>query len=167
MMKKLFLVRHAKSSWKDVSLADFDRPLNKRGKRDAPFMGALMAELNQIPDLIISSPANRAITTAREFASKLDYPIEKISEHEIIYHGDTSDIIKLIRNINDKYDNLFLFGHNPDLTSLNNFLSNQYIDNIPTAAIAAIEFDVTSWQDVKTESGRHLFFEYPKKYFKK
>ncbi len=166
-MKKLYLVRHAKSSWKDVSLSDFDRPLNKRGKRDAPFMGKMMAELDQIPDLIISSPANRAISTAKEFASKLNYPMHKIFENEKIYFGDTTDIINLIKEIDDNFTKVFLFGHNPDLTSLHNFLSDKYLDNIPTAAVAAIEFNINSWKEVKTNSGQHLFFEYPKKYFNK
>ncbi len=166
-MKTLFLARHAKSSWDHPELSDFDRPLNKRGKRDAPFMGSLMDELGHNPDLIISSPANRAITTAKHFAEKLNYPVDKILPSKIIYDGDSTDLIDLINQIDDKHQKVFLFGHNPTITSLHNFLCDQYLNNIPTAAVAAIQFDVAAWKEVYTNKGRHLFFEYPKKYFKK
>lgn len=162
-MKKIFLVRHAKSYWGDQSLSDFDRPLNKRGKNDAPFMGKILKEISVQSDLIISSPAKRAKKTALAIAHKIDYPQNKILFNEELYEASTKDILKVLKEVDEVYRFVMLFGHNPGLTLLNNFISNSYIDNIPTCGVVALEFD-KNWMQLDENSCTQLFFEYPKLY---
>ena len=162
-MKTLYLVRHAKSDWSDQSLADFDRPLNKRGKKDAPFMGMVLKEKEVAPDIIISSPAKRAKKTALEIAETLNYPSKKIAFEEKLYDASSNDILRVVKNIDEKLLIAMIFGHNPGITLLNNFISNNYIDNIPTTGIVALSLDV-KWSEVDKFSCKQLFFEYPKLY---
>jgi len=162
-MKTLYLARHAKSYWKDQSIPDFDRPLNSRGKRDAPFMGEVLNDKKIMLDLIISSPAKRTKKTAIEIASKIGYPEKKIQFNEDLYEASSNTIIKLIKKIEEKYDSVMIFGHNPGLTMLNNHLSNHYIDNIPTCGIVALQLD-KKWSELDKNSCKFLFFEYPKLY---
>ena len=164
-MKTLYLIRHAKSYWGDHSLLDYNRPLNNRGKRDAPFMGNILYDKEVVPDLIISSPAKRAKRTAMEIADKLGYSQKKILFDENLYEASSQDILEIIRNINDEYNSIMIFGHNPGLTMLNNSVSNFYIDNIPTCGVVAMQHS-DKWMDIKSNSCKHLFFEYPKLYFK-
>ena len=166
-MKRLYLARHAKSSWDYPELSDFERPLNKRGKRDAPFMGKILKDLRIMPDIIVSSPALRAYFTARIIANRIEYPLDEIVTSETIYEADASELIELIQSVDDEYDSLMLFGHNPSLTETSNFLSDKSLNNIPTSAVVCIEFDVDNWEDVKTDGGKFIFFEYPKKYLGK
>lgn len=162
-MKTLYLARHAKSYWKDQSIPDIDRPLNGRGKRDAPFMGEVLNDKKIMLDLIISSPAKRTKKTAIEIASKIGYPEKKIQFNEDLYEASSNTIIKLIKKIEEKYDSVMIFGHNPGLTMLNNHLSNHYIDNIPTCGIVALQLD-KKWSELDKNSCKFLFFEYPKLY---
>lgn len=165
-MKTLYLARHAKSSWDYPELTDFERPLNKRGKRDAPFMGKILFDRKIKPDKIISSPALRAYNTARIIADRLEYPVENIETSETIYNAGAGDLIELIHDLDNNLNSVMLFGHNPALTSLSNYLCDKYLDNIPTCAIVGIQFDVNQWKDIKTDSGKFLFIEKPKDYFK-
>ncbi len=164
-MKKLYLVRHAKSSWKNENLKDLERPLNKRGKRDAPFMGELLAKKNVRPDAVYSSPAVRAFDTAQLITGKLELPDETIELMPEIYEAGMGELLEIIRELPDEKQNVMLVGHNPGMTSLCNYISDKYFENIPTAAIAEIQFDLETWKDVKMESGKLLSFEFPKKYF--
>jgi len=164
-MKTLYLVRHAKSYWGDQSLKDFDRPLNKRGQRDAPFIGNMLKEKKLEAELVISSPAKRAKKTAQEIAEKLGYPEKRILFNEELYEASLNDILELIKNIDEKYSVVMIFGHNPGLTLLNNNISNLYIDNIPTCGVVALSTD-SKWSDLKENSCEHMFFEFPKLYFK-
>jgi phosphohistidine phosphatase len=165
-MKKLYLTRHAKSSWKDQDLDDFDRPLNKRGRRDAPFIGQKLKEKNILPGLIISSPAKRAITTAKVLAKQMGYPKDAIVEDENIYEAGGGELLSIIQQVDDKYSSLMMVGHNPAFTSLHNYLADQYIDNIPTCSVAFIDLAVDNWKEVEPNTGTLIDFEYPKKYFK-
>jgi phosphohistidine phosphatase len=164
-MKTLILVRHAKSSWKDHDLKDFDRPLNERGKRDAPFMGALIKEKGILPDVLISSPAKRAITTAGLFAKKLSIAKNEIIENEKIYEASAGELIDIINAIDDTKSSAMIFGHNPGLTMVANYLSDKRIDNIPTCGMVVITFEENSWKSIQIGSGKLIEFEYPKKYF--
>jgi len=121
-MKTLFLVRHAKSSWDDTALPDKDRPLNDRGKRDAAKMGERLAKIDVKPDLILSSPARRALTTAEIVAKKLDYKLKNILVDDRLYAVDADDLLDVIRKLGDKSKRVMLFGHNPELTELANRL---------------------------------------------
>lgn len=162
-MKKLIIVRHAKSSWDFPELNDYDRPLNKRGKKNAPEMGKRLASRGILPDLIITSPAKRAAATAKRIAIEVGYGIKDIKKEPLFYHGSINDIIKVIRSINNKISTLMIFGHNPDWTSVANLLTGSDIYNIPTCGIAEIDFDVSAWTEVEKNKGTLVNFDYPKK----
>ena len=165
-MKRLYLIRHAKSSWNNSDLTDFERPLNQRGKRDAPFMGKRLKDHKVKADLIISSPAKRALKTAKIIAKEIDFPTEKILPNESIYEEGTLASLKLIRNIDDSYNNVMLFGHNPTITSLATYLTNYQIQNMPTCSIFCMEFNIDSWKEMSEGEGTFIFFDYPKKHQK-
>ncbi|MFT5619255.1 MAG: phosphohistidine phosphatase [Arenicella sp.] len=161
-MKTLYLFRHAKSCWEDASLDDFDRPLNKRGKRDAPMMAKRLLEKEILPDLILSSSAKRAGKTARKVAKGIGYPKKEIEYKRAIYDSDEEDLLQLINSISDTYESIMLFGHNPEFTGFANELTNEVIDNIPTSGVVCIEFDVENWAEIEMGKGKLLFFDYPK-----
>ncbi|MDX1707788.1 MAG: histidine phosphatase family protein [Desulfobacterales bacterium] len=163
-MKTLYLARHAKSSWKYPKLDDFERPLNKRGRKSAPLMGSVLAKLKVAPDLIISSPANRAAMTARVLASAIEYPLESIQYSEAIYEFSEIALIEVIQQIDDALESVMIFGHNPALTGLANYVADQSISNIPTCGVFCAELNVSSWADVSEQCGKMVFFEFPKKH---
>ena len=163
-MKTLYLVRHAKSSWKYPQLDDFERPLNKRGRKNAPFMGSILKELTVSPDLIVSSPANRAAMTARIIAAALDYPLEDICYSEAIYEFGEKALIDVVKEIKDEVNQAMVVGHNPAINGLANYIGDQPIGNIPTCGVFCIELDIASWSNIKAHCGKVKFFEYPKKH---
>ncbi len=165
-MKKIFFVRHAKSDWSYGELGDFERPLNKRGKRDAPFMANLLYEKKVMPDLIISSPALRAYFTARIFAQTLNYPLEKIECTERLYDSSAGTYLEIINNLEEEISTVIIFGHNLELTTTVNMLGDKTISNVPTTGIVEIDFDVPAWKEIKPGNGQTVSFEFPKKYFK-
>ena len=162
-MKKLTLIRHAKSSWKYPNLDDLDRPLNSRGRRDAPMMGKRLAKDKALPDLMISSPAKRAWKTAKIIAREVGFEKAKIEKNIALYEAGVSELIQVIQKIDGKYDDVMIFGHNPGFTSLAHYLTNYEVDNIPTCGIFVIEFNVNSWQEVSQGKGKFISFDYPKK----
>ena len=161
-MKTLVLVRHAKSSWKDASLADRDRSLNKRGKRDAPRMGRRLADLVGTPDLIVSSPATRAMETARIIAEEVGYPVDGIREDERIYEAGPAGILDVVRGLEDEMDRVVLFGHNPGLTDLVNELTEPTVDNVPTCGVVELRLAAERWADVSRTTVRRAAFVTPK-----
>lgn len=163
-MKTLYLVRHAKSSWDERGTSDHDRKLNARGKRDAPKMGELLNSKDYHPDIIYSSSAKRALTTAKIISEKFQHPVENIIITNKIYEATTNDLINIINEIDNKYESAMLVGHNPGMTILANLLSDKYIDNLPTCAIVVAELNVESWKEVESDCGKLISFEYPKKY---
>lgn len=166
-MKRIILVRHAKSSWDNPDWSDFERPLNKRGLRDAPFMADIIAKQIEKPNLIISSPAVRAATTCKYFAKALNIDEKHIIFDENIYSKGSRYIINLILNLDDELDSVMIFGHNPDITSLYAYFTGEYIENIPTCGVFGVEFNIKSWKEIENTNGKLLFLEYPKKYFPK
>ena len=162
-MKTLYLVRHAKSSWKYPNLDDFERPLNKRGRKSAPFMGTILKKLKVAPDLIVSSPANRAAMTARIIADKISYPLEKICFSESIYEFSANALIDVIKHLDNAVNKAMLVGHNPALTELANYIGDEAISNIPTAGVFCAELDISSWAKIGNRYGKLTFFEFPKK----
>lgn len=164
-MRQLILVRHAKSSWDNPDLDDFDRPLNKRGKRDAPFMAKLLAEKTGKPDLIISSPALRTKLTALEIAQKTGYDEGKIIWNEKFYMASSSKLLDEISSVDHNVNSLLIVGHNPGLTDLHNFLCKYEIDNIPTCGIVCLRTN-KDWGKINSKDFQLEFFEYPKRYFK-
>ncbi len=164
-MKTLYLARHAKSSWKHPELSDIERPLNKRGKRDAPIIGHLLKDKSINPDIIISSPAVRARKTAETIAEIIDYPKSKILIDVNIYESSSSELRNIIQGFDDKYNSVMMFGHNPGFTMLNNYLTESFIDNIPTCGVVGIHFN-SSWKKIEGASGKAFFFIYPKLFIK-
>jgi phosphohistidine phosphatase len=162
-MKRLFLVRHAKSSWDDPSLDDMDRPLNNRGKKNAPEMGLRLRKQGIIPDLLISSPANRAFATAKKISDEIGYPKKKIVVDDRLYHGSSNSMISIIQSQKNKISSIMLFGHNPGFTDFANMLCGINIYNIPTAGIVAIDFSIDNWSEADYKIGELVFFDYPKK----
>src|SRR5574344_281420 len=160
-MKELILIRHAKSSWKDSSLKDFDRPLNKRGEKNAPKMAKILRKLVKTPDLIISSPSKRTKQTLNYFVDEFNYK-NKIIFEDSIYEAPYSNILKIIQNINKKYNIVFLICHNPGLNDLVDFLLENFDENIPTIGLVKINFNVNSWDKIEKNSGNLEFFKYPK-----
>ncbi|MEM7550241.1 MAG: histidine phosphatase family protein [Bacteroidota bacterium] len=163
-MKYLYIVRHAKSSWDFPHLSDHDRPLNKRGKRNAPEMGERLLSKSIIPDLMISSTAKRAYKTAFKIAEKLSYKEDNIILTKRLYHADVSDIVEVLSiDQNEQLESIMIFGHNPGLTYFSNWVSGESIDNVPTAGVVAVELPIVSWRDLREGSGKLIFFDYPKK----
>jgi phosphohistidine phosphatase len=163
-MKTIYLMRHAKSSWKDVTRADIDRPLNKRGERDAPFMGKLMHQYGFFPQEIISSPAERVLSTANLFCNEIEFPYKKLKIYDSLYAASSSEILAIIQSLSENIESVLLIGHNPGLTDLVNHLSESQVENVPTCGIVELFSDKKSWTEIELGSCRMGFFEYPKKY---
>ena len=161
-MKELLLIRHAKSDWDDPSLSDFDRPLNKRGKSDAPVMAHRLLDKKIKIDAFISSPAKRAKKTASIFAKEYKMDKKDILLAEKLYAAEANVFFEVIRNTNDKFDSIALFSHNPGLTDFANLLSDVRIDNIPTCGVFAVKADAKHWADFKDAKKDFWFFDYPK-----
>lgn len=163
-MKKLFLIRHAKSSWSDPTVSDYNRKLNKRGKRDAPFMALKLAESGAQPDAVISSPAKRARKTAGFMASAVGYPENKIKYDEQIYSASSEDLYRVLRSIDDSLEQIFFVGHNFAITDLAEELTGTEIVNIPTSGIVAMNCNISTWREIEAGCAEILFFDYPKRY---
>jgi len=162
-MKILTLVRHAKSSWKDTSLRDRDRPLNKRGRRDAPVMGKRLHEQGIRPSLIVSSPAKRALTTAKIFASELSYPLEFLQRDDSLYLASVDRILDVIVSQDEGFNSLMIVGHNPGFTDFANFLSPGLTHNLPTAGVVSVSIDQDHWNLYEQPQTELLVHDWPKK----
>jgi phosphohistidine phosphatase len=162
-MKTIILVRHAQSSWSNPVLDDFERPLNKRGKKDALFMGQQLKEKQIVPDIVLSSSAKRARETAIAISKAIDYPKKKIILDDNMYHSDAMYLLELARNQDDENEMIMLFGHNPGFSNFADILLKQNpVYNIPTTGIYCIRFDVDKWKQVQKGNGEAVFFDYPK-----
>lgn len=157
MPKTLYLVRHAKSDW-NTGNTDFDRPLNKRGRRDAPEMGRRLKDKDPLPEIIVCSPAKRATETHERLGLEI-----KTAFDERIYEATTGDLLDIVQSLDDKYASAMLVGHNPAMTWLASQLSGVRIDNMPTCAVAAIEIDSEHWKKAGSRPARLLDLDYPKK----
>lgn len=162
-MLTLLLVRHAKSSWDDPGQTDFERPLNNRGLKDAPKMAKLIKEKGLTPDLIISSPAERALKTAIFFAEEYHFDIQNIVKQDVIYSGSVQTIFEKMKQIEDRYKTVFVFGHNPNITYIGRVLAFEFTDDFPTCGVLCIDFKTDRWSDISGFNGKMRFFEYPKK----
>ncbi len=163
-MKKLYIIRHAKSSWKDLSLNDFDRPLNKRGKNNSKFMGKLLSRLGVKPDLIISSPAKRALKTTINISKALNYEIDNIQFEIKFYEASLEDMLSIINSIDNVNKNVIIIGHNPSLNELINFLQSKMdFENLVTSGVVELAFD-TKWKKLNRNTTSFISHEYPKKY---
>jgi phosphohistidine phosphatase len=161
-MKHLLLVRHGKSDWANHHISDFERPLNARGLRNAPEMASRILNRNQVPELIVSSSALRALTTARHFAQVWDKPVEQIKQERAIYEANVKTLLQIVNQLDNKYQRVAMFGHNPGFTDFANYLADADIHNIPTCGTVLIEFPVDDWAQVSHHTGSLLKFDYPK-----
>jgi phosphohistidine phosphatase len=165
-MKIIYFNRHAKSDWSNEGLNDFDRPLNDRGLRDAPIMGKRLKARKEVIDLFVSSPANRAISTARLMAQEYGYPLEKIVEVDSLYLPSVRDFFRAVADMNSSLISIILFAHNPGITDVVEYLTNESLGNIPTCGIAKVEFPLAdSWGEISGGTGKLIFFDYPKNDF--
>ncbi len=162
-MKTLTLVRHAKSSWSDAHLSDRKRPLNKRGKRDAPAMGKRIARHGIRPSLIISSPAKRAWSTAKLIAAEIAYPIEFLQREDSLYLASLDEILGVIVAQDNRFNNMMIVGHNPGMTDFANFLSPGLTNNLPTAGVVSVQIDQDDWNLYEQPTTELLVYDYPKK----
>lgn len=163
-MKTIYLIRHAKSDWNNPRLSDFDRPLNKRGKADAPFMGKKLNDLNPKIDLFLSSPAKRAMQTSKLIAKEINYDFDTIKFDESLYHSPVENLNSIVNNLSNNLNSVIIVGHNPGFTNFYNYLTLNYIDNIVTCGIVKVEFDIDSWQEIIEGLGTKIFYFYPKMY---
>ncbi len=162
-MKRLTLVRHAKSSWTEVLLSDHDRDLAERGIRDAPRMGKRINARKLRPSLIISSTAVRAMSTARAIAEALNYPLEFLQSEKELYLASPDKILEIVCAQEDNFSDLMVVGHNPGMTDLaNQLLPSLDIDNLPTCGVVAIDFETGSWAKIPEANARLFFYDYPK-----
>lgn len=162
-MKRLTLVRHAKSDWSLPGQNDWDRPLNRRGQRDAPEMARRLRSRRLKPDLILSSPAVRALTTAAVMARELNVPAAHVIQDERLYLASAADLVAVVRELGGEAQHLMVFGHNPGITDCANQLSaGDQIDNLPTCGVFTAQFAVASWRELGAHSGRDAEFDYPK-----
>lgn len=161
-MKRVYIVRHAKSSWGDLSLADIDRPLNKRGKTDSPRMGEICKSKGYIPDLLISSNANRAQSTAKIFCSVFEFDAQKLTLENELYHAPEDKYLDACYGLDDNLESVMLFGHNPGITYLANSVSEEYIDNVPTCGVLVIDAKIDHWTDIEFSKCTLIDFIYPK-----
>lgn len=158
-MKRLMIVRHAKSDWDDVSLSDFDRPLNNRGKQAAPDMASRLFNKGIIPQYLLSSPAVRAKTTANIFAKTLGLAEPKYNR--AIYEASYPTLLQIINGLPDAYNFVALFGHNPGMSDLLYNLTGEMYD-MPTCTVAIIDFDINEWKMVSSDMGSLSYYDYPK-----
>jgi len=155
-VKELILIRHAKASWADPNVEDFERTINEKGRLNAPEMGRRMKSKALAPDALVSSPALRARTTA-------EFDIAQIVYDKGIYEADLKDLLHIVKNLDSQLSTVMMFGHNPTITDFTNYLTGEYIESIPTCGTVNIRFDCTDWSSIGKGSGSLVEFDYPKK----
>jgi len=161
--RRLTLVRHAKSDWGDASLDDFDRPLNRRGERDAPEMAQRLVAAGLVPTRIITSPARRAMTTARVFAKGLGYPPSRIVKAGEAYLATPDQLLDVVRRHGGRARHLMLFGHNPGISSFGALLTgDDSLGEVPTCAVTSFLVPVASWSELTLGAARRSFHDFPK-----
>jgi len=164
MSKTIYLIRHAKSSWDFPSLRDAERPLNNRGRKDAPRMAALLAAKGIKPDKLISSPAIRAMTTSLFFAKEFNVEKNLMKIENDIYEAYPSTIMRLIQELDEEWNTVFFFGHNPTFTDVLNWFTTRPISNLPTCGIGKITANVERWEDFSPDTGKLMETHFPKDY---
>jgi len=162
-MKTLLLVRHAKSSWDLATLNDFDRSLNERGKKDAPVMAQRILDRKIDINIFVSSPAKRAKKTAELFCSIYKKDKEQIIFVPALYHASINTFFEVVSQLNDDYNCVAIFSHNPVITEfVNQLVENITIENMPTCGVFAVKTSITKWKEFSTSKKELLFFDYPK-----
>jgi phosphohistidine phosphatase len=161
-MKTLLIIRHAKSSWDNSIINDIDRPLNDRGKRDAPAMAQRLIKTNVKIDLFVSSPAKRARNTAGFFIREYGRPEKEILFIPELYHASVQTFKDTISGLDDRYGSVALFSHNPGITAFANTLTSVRLDNMPTCGVFAVTSLAAHWNEFSSAGATFWFFDYPK-----
>jgi phosphohistidine phosphatase len=161
-MRTLFLIRHAKSSWDNPALRDFERPLNNRGLITAPRMAQFLLKEGVKPDLLVSSPAKRAISTALFFGNTFGVADAQIVRNEDIYEASVVTMLRLISQLPDSAQTVFMFGHNPTFTELANGFTDSLIENVPTCGIVRIQSNADNWRSMYEGNARVTATYFPK-----
>ncbi|WP_224746943.1 SixA phosphatase family protein [Pelovirga terrestris] len=161
-MKKLTLIRHAKSDWSSGAASDFERPLNRRGNKAVPLMAGRILERGSVPDLLVSSPAQRAVETTVLLAHELDLPQEQLIYRRDIYEATPATLVDVVRQLPD-VEHIALIGHNPGLSELGRWLCAQAPEWLPTCAVLELELAVADWSTVAPGGADLLCYDYPKK----
>ena len=164
-MKHLTLVRHAKSDWKNAQLKDFDRPLSRRGLKEAPGMAQRLAEQHVHVDLLITSPALRALETARFFAKSLEYPLRLLKSEDRLYLARPADILEVVRGVGTRVRHLMIFGHNPGLSEFAQQLTDDStLGELPTCAVYSVEFEIDKWSEARFGAARNASLSQPRNF---
>lgn len=164
-MKELTLIRHAKSDWGNEYLKDIDRHLNERGYSDAYLLSDWYFNNHQVPELILTSDATRALNTALIFARSLNFDMKHFVIDSSIYESSVDNLLTIIKKQNDAKKSIMLFGHNPTITSVfNELCKDVFIDNVPTCGIVKINFNTNSWGKISGENSKLNFHKFPKDY---
>jgi len=161
-MKTLYLVRHAKAG--SSYSGDFDRMLNESGRKAAHLMGELFDAKGVVPDLVIASPAKRALTTAEIFCEILGYPEERLEQRMEIYEGGAGRLLTILQQVGDSHNTVLMFGHNPTITLLVNLLAGSAHEGIATCGVVRLDLDFDSWSDLRAGSCRLVWYDYPKQH---
>jgi phosphohistidine phosphatase len=163
MERKLFIIRHGKSSWDNEGLDDIDRPLAERGTRNAETMARRMKDLALVPDLIFTSPASRALNTALIMSRVWGLDPSSLQIYDDLYMAYVSEITGVIGNAPEEVSNLAIFGHNPTFTLYANTLLPDPLDNLPTAGVVIVTLASDSWKGIGREHVRQTYVDYPKR----
>ena len=161
-MKRVIIVRHAKSSWDDASLPDFERPLNERGKHDAPMMAKRLRDRKVDIDAFITSPAKRAKRTATLFAKEYNIDKDDVILVDALYHAAPEEFYKAIEKAPNKAKTIALFSHNPGITDFVNTLTTTRVDDMPTCAVFAVKAPIENWSEFRQAAREFWFFDFPK-----
>lgn len=161
-MKTIYVVRHAKSSWGDLTLSDFERTLNERGHRNAPEMAQRLLDKGIRIDTFVTSTAKRAMQTSAYFIKAYKRPTDELIQKDELYHAPASTYEEVLSSLPDQYESAAIFGHNPGITAFVNSLTPTRIDNMPTCGIFAVEIEADRWADFSSAPKKFLFFDAPK-----
>ncbi len=159
-MKRLILIRHSKSSWKEMGLTDFNRPLNNRGKSDGPLIADYLKRKISKIDYLHSSSSARTFETSKYFINQIQFG--KIQYDDFLYHCSSSFLLKMIMNYSEDYNSVMIIAHNPGLTNLINKITDISLDNLPTTGLAEIEFNCDSWSKISYENCNLIDLKFPK-----
>jgi phosphohistidine phosphatase len=161
-MKTLFIVRHAKSSWKYEGIKDIDRPLKRRGINDAYLISSVLQKKIETPSVFVSSCANRALHTGMIFSYTFNYPLANLKISKSLYSFSDGYLIKTIKALDNGFDSAIIFSHDHGISDFVNKFGDKSIDHVPTCGVVAIEFKTNHWKNIK--DGKTLFTEFPKYY---
>jgi len=161
-MKTVYIVRHAKSSWKYDGIKDIDRPLKKRGINDSYLISKVLQKKVSCPDVFVSSCANRALHTAMIFTYTFNYPLANLKISRSLYSFSDGYLIKTVKALDDGFDSAIIFSHDHGINDFVNKFGNKYLDHIPTCGVVGLRFDISHWKNIK--SGETFLTEFPKHY---